>query len=162
MASIYEYIYQSENFTKIDLSEYLKTLIERTIYNYDFKKTLAKKIELEQIFVSLDIATPIALITSELVSNAFKHAFSDKEEPYLEIKLKKIEENRYSLTINDNGIGIPENIDAYSDKTFGFMLVNLLVKQINGEIKVKVENGTEITILFSDNLYNKKKMLDIK
>jgi len=157
MALIYEQIYQSENFVSIDLSNYLLIAVDKLYYN--FKKPINKKIELENINISLDIAIPIALITNEILSNIFTHAFKDIEEPYLEITLKKIEENRYSLTIKDNGIEIPEDVDPYSDKTFGFMLINLLIKQIEGDFIVKKGKEIEFIIEFSDNLYNRKKLL---
>lgn len=156
MALIYEHIYQSKNFTKIDLSQYLELLVDKICYNYNFKKNFNKKIELQYITISLDIAMPIALITNELLSNIFIHAFKNIENPYLEIILKKTKKNIYSLNIKSNGIGLLDNIDSYSDKNFSFMLVNLLVKQINGKMLIKKEKGTQIIINFFDNLYYKK------
>ena len=158
MALTYEHIYQSDNFSEINISQYLISFIDRAIHNYNFKNNLKREINIEDVNISLDIAMPIALITNELISNIFKHAFNNIENPTLTIKLKKIEDNRFLFMIKDNGIGIPENIDPYSDNTFGFMLINLLVKQINGEMKIKKDNGTEITILFCDNLYKKRKV----
>lgn len=52
------------------------------------------------------------------------------------------------ITISDNGVGIPENIDIEDAKTLGMTIVNLLCKQLNGEITINREKGTKVTLLF--------------
>lgn len=156
MALIYESIYTLGNFTKIDLSQYLSTFIDRWI---NIHRNLNKEIELDTIFITLDIAMPLALIINELISNVIKYAFKGIEDPILIIKLKKVEDNRYFLMVKDNGVGIPDNIDIKSSNSFGFMLLDLLIKQINGEISIKKDKGTEIIIYFSDNLYKRRNLL---
>gem|GEM_PF-4387323 len=55
-------------------------------------------------------------------------------------------DTRYTLIVSDNGIGIPENIDFENPETLGLHLVNILVEQLNGEIKLKRDKGTEFVI----------------
>jgi two-component sensor histidine kinase len=53
---------------------------------------------------------------------------------------------RYTLIISDDGIGIPEKIDLESSGTLGLQLVNILVDQLDGEIELKRNKGTEFNI----------------
>jgi len=52
------------------------------------------------------------------------------------------------LTISDNGIGIPENLDIEELDSLGLQLVTSLVAQLDGELEIKGNNGTEFTIRF--------------
>ena len=124
--------------------------------------------ELEKnIFFDMDIAVPLGLIVNELVSNSLKHAFSGRDSGEIEIKLcreKNIEKEKdncaengtedhrgigFILTVSDDGTGIPDIIDMENSDSLGLQLVNILVDQLDGEIEVKRDEGTEFTILIS-------------
>lgn len=55
----------------------------------------------------------------------------------------------YTLIVSDDGIGIPEEIDIKNPETLGLQLVNILVDQLDGKIKLEREHGTEFIINFS-------------
>ena len=52
----------------------------------------------------------------------------------------------YTLIISDDGVGIPEKIDLENSDTLGLQLVNILVDQLDGEIELKMDRGTEFNI----------------
>ena len=56
--------------------------------------------------------------------------------------------SEYALTIEDDGKGIPEEIDLQDADSLGLQLVNILVDQIDGCIELKRGHGTEFTIWF--------------
>ena len=103
--------------------------------------------------MNIDTAVPCGLLINELVSNCLKYAFPDNflcEEPHIKITVNKLEELKYSLVISDNGIGLPENFNIKTSKSLGLKLVNSLVAQIEGDIKVNNEHGAEYVINFID------------
>ena len=53
------------------------------------------------------------------------------------------------MKVSDNGIGIPENIDIEDLNSLGIQLVTSLVDQLDGELELKRNNGTEFTIRFT-------------
>ena len=55
----------------------------------------------------------------------------------------------FTLTISDNGVGIPENLDIEDIESLGLQLVDSLVNQLDGELELKRNNGTEFTIRFT-------------
>lgn len=57
-------------------------------------------------------------------------------------------DSKIELIVNDNGMGIPEDIDFRDTKSLGLQLVNTLTSQIDGTIELNRENGTEFRIRF--------------
>ena len=58
----------------------------------------------------METAIPCGLIISELVSNSLKYAFPNEKQGEIKVSLKS-EDNYYKLTVSDNGIGLPEELD---------------------------------------------------
>jgi two-component sensor histidine kinase len=109
----------------------------------------------------MDTAIPLGMIVNELVSNSLKHAFPASDKGEIRIKLSREENGKciksinedcsiaYVLSVSDNGIGIPENIDIEDLESLGLQLVTSLVDQLGGELEMKRNNGTEFTIRFT-------------
>jgi two-component sensor histidine kinase len=108
----------------------------------------------ENTLFNMDVAVPLGIIVNELVSNSLKHAFTEKEEGEIRIKLCRKEKNNeidkslFSLTISDNGKGIPENVELESFESLGLQLVSILVDQLDGKIELKRDEGTKFRITF--------------
>ena len=64
-------------------------------------------------------------------------------------KVKTSKSTSFTLTISDNGVGIPENLDIEDLDSLGMQLVTSLVDQLDGELELKRNNGTEFTIRFT-------------
>ncbi len=103
----------------------------------------------------MDTAVPLGIIVNELVSNSLKHAFTEGQKGQIRIKLYREEINDetskslFSLTVSDNGEGIPENLKLERLDSLGLQLVNILVDQLDGKIELKRNHGTEFRITFS-------------
>ena len=54
------------------------------------------------------------------------------------------------LTVSDNGIGFPDDIDFRNTKSLGLQLVMALVEQLDGTIEIKRECGTTFIITFKE------------
>ncbi len=147
MAMIHEKLYQSKDFTNIKFDDYIERLISELFYSYNIRKDRIKpSIEVEEVRLNIETAVPCGLIISELVSNSLKHAFPGGEGE-LNLSLK-IVDDKYELIISDNGIGFPKELDFENTESLGLQLVNNLVKQIDGEIKLDKSHGTKFTIVF--------------
>ena len=55
----------------------------------------------------------------------------------------------FILTVSDNGVGIPEDLDIEDLDSLGMQLVTTLVDQLDGELELKRNNGTEFTMRFT-------------
>jgi two-component sensor histidine kinase len=159
MALIHEELYKGGEIDKLNVSEYIKDLADNLFLVYRLGNVdISLVIDVDKdIFFDMDTAVPLGIIVNELVSNSLKHAFPERNEGKIRIRLhreeSKIKDNKsasYTLSVSDNGVGIPEylKIDDVID-TLGMQLVNSLVDQLDGKLELKRDNGTEFIIKFT-------------
>ena len=163
MALIHEELYKGGGFEELNFSKYIEQLAANLSRTYRLGNTnICLKLNLEEnVFFDMDVAVPLGIIINELISNSFKHAFKNRNEGEIQIKLHR-EENReypesknedtkitcFILSISDNGVGIPENLDVEELESLGLQLVTSLVDQLDGQLEIKRCNGTEFTFKF--------------
>ena len=151
MALIHEKLYQSEDFANIDFDGYVKALVNSLFVSHGANPDkIASKIEIKDISLGLDYAIPCGLIINELVSNSLKYAFPNEREGEIRIGLQKTSENEVELTVSDNGIGIPEELDFGTIESLGLDLVKVLAEhQLGGKIELKRAGGTSFSFRFT-------------
>ena len=155
MALIHELLYQSDDLKRIDFGDYLNRLVNDLFKTYiDDPRHITLNLDLNNAMLDINTSIPLGLIVNELVSNSMKYAFPNGRKGQLNISLKS-EEDRYILTVFDDGVGIPEDIDFRNTDSLGMQLVNTLTNQIDGEIKLERTHGTEFTLLFEESMYKK-------
>ncbi len=152
MALIHEKLYRSENLARIDLAEYINDL---STYLFRSHKAASRGIKLNlqtrHVLLSIDTAVPCGLILNELISNALKHAFpleNGTSNHEILINLDSFSD-KVSLRIADNGVGFPKDIDFQNTASLGLKIVNSLVTQLDGNIELFNQTGTEFQIIFS-------------
>lgn len=155
MSLIHETLYQSKDLSLINFSDYIKNLISNLFYSYGSKSNITQIINVEQIYLNIETSVPLGLIITELVSNSLKYAFPEDKSGKISVKLVN-KDGEFELTIEDNGIGIPEEISFNTESTLGLRLVNTLVNQLDGTIELNRTNGTQFIITFKELTYNKR------
>lgn len=148
MAFIHESLYQNKDFSQINFSEYIVTLVKNLFYSFEAsQQKIRSNFDVEPILLNLDTSIPCGLIVNELVSNALKYAFNETEEGVVFIELKKTG-GKIKMVVADNGKGFPDEINYKNTETLGLQLVNTLTEQINGTISMKQNKGTIFEIIF--------------
>lgn len=151
MALIHEKLYRSDDLAKVNFKDYLKTMLNSMLLSYGLssnKVTLAT--EVDNVSLRIDTAIPCGLIINELISNSLKYAFPGDREGEIKVSLRRNAERAVELTVGDNGVGLPEDLDYRKTDSLGFNLVTALVLQLQGEIRLKRGKGTEFLITFSE------------
>jgi PAS domain S-box-containing protein len=165
MALIHEELYKGSGLETINFSAYVEKLVNNLLSLYRLGKldvSLNKDME-EDLFFDMDTAIPLGTMINEIVSNSLKHAFRGRDKGEIQIKIHREEENRecikgitensksttFVLTVSDNGVGIPENLDIEELDSLGLQLVTTLVNKSGGELELKSNNGTEFIIRFT-------------
>jgi PAS domain S-box-containing protein len=169
IALIHEELHEEGGTDTLNFSPYLEKLVENLFQTYRLGNAdISLKMDLEEdVSFDMDIAVPLGLIVNELVSNSFKHAFSGRKAGEVRIELQRettgtsegkgceerdIESSifdrssKFTLTVFDNGIGIPETVDIRNSDTLGLQLISILVEQLDGELELKRDNGAEFII----------------
>jgi two-component sensor histidine kinase len=153
IALIHEKLYQANNLAKINFSEYARQLAEDLLQVFGTSRShIRLSIDVAEIEMTVDTAIPCGLIINELISNALKYAFPEGR--IGEIHLNFVADtspncDRYFfiLSISDNGIGIPADIDFENTESLGLQLVHALTQQLQGEIKLDLTSGTRFEII---------------
>lgn len=145
MAMIHELLYESGNLSRIDFSEYIRTIADSLIISsvYKYERPLVEY-DLDQMYFDIDASLPGGLIVNEIVMNACKYAFLKKEKMgRLRIVLKKLSDTSVYLEISDNGEGIPATVSVENSTSLGMKLIVALISQLQGTWTLDNVNGTK-------------------
>lgn len=154
MALVHENLYLSQNLSKISLETYVKGLTNNLIRSYRSKISRIKiTLAIASIYLDIDTAIPCGLIINELVSNALKYAFPDQDCGEIKVKVTQDSQQSISLTIADNGMGLPHEFNVEQTQTLGLRMVKTLTRQISGTLTVSQEAGTSFNIHFPQPSY---------
>jgi two-component sensor histidine kinase len=156
MALVHQKLYQTKDLTHISFKDYIKDLVEVMRESQEVgTSSVAVHLDIDDIRLEIDTAMYMGLMINELVTNAFKHAFPKGRGGEIRISLKKVgrdgEQTECELTVADNGIGIPADLDVRETKTLGLRLITILAEeQLQGKIELDRTKGTEFRIRFNE------------
>ncbi|MCX7820294.1 MAG: PAS domain S-box protein [Brevinematales bacterium] len=143
MRILYEKLLLSKDYEEISIKSYIENLID-SIFNVFVCKC---HIIVEKKIVDFNIiakkAIYVGIIVNELLTNVVKYAFKDRENGVVKIIIDK-EENKITLIIKDNGVGI----DYKRVSGFGLTIVKMLVEQLKGTFEIINDNGTTSIVKF--------------
>lgn len=150
MALIHEKLYQSTNLKKIDFGEYIHSLAIDIFDSYNIAPDRIKLvIDVEEIMLDINTAIPLGLIVNELLTNSLKYAFPEDKNGIITIIFSKTDDI-FTLIIKDDGIGLKPGIDFKNTESLGLELVNNLTRQIDGNVELDYDDGTEFRITFKE------------
>ncbi|MDB6027717.1 MAG: putative Sensor histidine kinase [Verrucomicrobiales bacterium] len=150
IALIHETLYQTVDLAQINFGDYTRNLTSYIASSMSLgKKQVKVKVEMLPVTFSVDTAVPCGLIVNELVTNSFKHAFPNRLEGTVTVSLTDAHEGQYTLSVSDDGIGLPEGFDFQQSNSLGLVLVHALAGQVDGTVEVVNESGTTFNITFS-------------
>ena len=150
MAMVHEKLYASRNFDRIDFPSYLRELSLFLLQAYASPSLSVTPIIVSDAFeLPVDAAVPCGLILSELISNCLKHAFSSRQAGIIAVRAIRLPDGQVSLTVTDNGAGLPQGFDIAKAWTLGVRLVTNLVRQMHGTLRVESgREGTTFHLMF--------------
>lgn len=149
MAIIHELLYKTNDLKRINFKDYINTLTIELFRIYLADDRIKLNMEVEDLMVDINTAIPLGLIVNELVSNSMKHAFTGRKSGNITIEFT-LKDGIYSLVVEDNGVGVPENLDLENPGTMGLRIVNMLTEQLEGNLKVDRKNGTRFIVEFPE------------
>lgn len=150
MALVHEQLYRSESLSSINCRDYIQTLVGNLFRSFDASRCgVTFKIDIENIALTIDTAIPCGLAINEIVSNSLKYAFPGDRTGEIYLSLAQFDAEQLLLTVGDNGVGLPEDVDFRNTESLGLQLVCRLTKQIGGIIELTRDRGTEFNLTFS-------------
>jgi two-component sensor histidine kinase len=148
MSLLHQILYQEEDLSHIDMNHYVQDI---SIYLVQSLEADSSKLDIavliNDVHLNLEKALPCGLIINEVVSNSIKYAFNEMKRGKITIKMIQ-QEKMILLNIEDNGIGLPENLDVTKSASLGLSLIYSFTDQLGGTIEINRDNGTEYRIVF--------------
>jgi len=148
IALIHETLYQSEDLSQIDFSNYIRRLTTHLLSVYRPDGTMHRlNLDVPEVLLDINRAIPCGLIINELVSNVMKHAFPLDKRGEIYVRFAEAD-GVFTLVVKDNGEGFPDGLDFRTTDSLGLQIVSDLVQQLEGEIRLEKEEGTAFIISF--------------
>ncbi len=139
ITDLYSLLSECDSSYRVNIKLYFDKMIHRMSA---LSKNIVIHKNIKDISISDKKAATLGMILVELLFNAIKYAFPDSEKGEITITVKS--KDGITFIVEDNGVGLKKNFDFDRDKGLGFELVDMMVKQLDGEINFNSENGTQI------------------
>lgn len=147
MAIIHERLYRSEEFSAVNLQDYLKKLVEQIKKSHkSYAPHVKIRINARQVKATMETALNCGFIVNELVTNSMKYAFPDGQAGNILVEAG-MDGHTLKLSVEDDGAGLPESLDTDKPGTLGLKLVKLFARQLNAQTEIRGEKGTKFTFL---------------
>jgi two-component system, sensor histidine kinase PdtaS len=149
MALIHQTLYGSQDFESVDFALFTGALLSALIGSYGIDTDrIAIRVDVEPVRLPVDVAVPCGLVVNELITNALKHAFQDRDRGEIRIALTRQLGNEALLSVSDNGMGLPDHVDPRTTETIGLQLVELLASQLDGVVTINRSDPTRFSLRF--------------
>ena len=149
MALVHEKLYQSQNLAETELGAYTRNLMgELFIAHGETSSKVRLHMELDSVFLPVDMAIPCGLILNEMATNSLKHAFVGRDEGSISVELKRDGDDRVSLLYQDDGCGFPAGLDWRAAESLGLRLIRMLSEQLQAELRMRNGSGTVFELQF--------------
>jgi two-component sensor histidine kinase len=145
VAKAHERIHQSNGPDRLELGAYVKDVcqdLNEAVPGHQIKVTVEPG-----IIVATDRGVPIALMANELITNAAKYAYQDKQSGTIWVRVGRGADDTIVLSVRDEGRGLPADFELRSAPGLGMRIVNAFSRQLNATVKVRrLEPGTEFVV----------------
>jgi two-component sensor histidine kinase len=145
IARAHERLYQSANIDALDLGNYIELVCQdltATLSNCDIRIDVEKG-----IIVPTDRAISLALIGTELVTNAAKYAYADTDGGIIWITLARTDDKTAKLSVRDEGAGLPPDFNPQKSKSLGMRIIGAFTQQLDARLEIKARSpGTEFVV----------------
>jgi two-component sensor histidine kinase len=141
MVAVHEQIYGADQFDRVEVAPYVARLVKKVAEG--FRGQVRIETDIAALTLSPDQAMPLGLIVNEVVTNAFKHAFSDRANGRLIVSLS-VEGKNAQLLVEDDGPGHGTS----REKGMGSRLIDGFVGQLGGTVSIDTAHGTKVVVSF--------------
>ncbi len=144
MSLVHENLYKTDNVTHVYTDEYIENLamaIDQTLNRDEVNFST----EIDHIRIPSELAVKVGLLTNELLTNAYKHAFPPGFEGLKQINLTVAkEDNNLKVAATDTGVGMPE---ITNEGSYGIQLIRSLTSSLQGTFTVTGQKKNQFTLL---------------
>ncbi|WP_210527755.1 sensor histidine kinase [Rubellimicrobium arenae] len=127
---------------QIDFGAFLRSLVPDAVAAGGIGDRVKVSVLAEPVIVSAEIAVPLGLVATELLSNAIEHGFPEGRPGTIQVQLQADPDGRAArLTIRDDGPGLPPGFDLDRPRSLGLMIARQFAGQLGAELTMADEGG---------------------
>ncbi len=145
MSLVHQNLYNGKSVTHVYADEYLANLADSIYRTFnDFEEPVDFETDIAHVEVGSNQAVKLGLITNEILTNAFKHAFPEHFDgkPTIRVRMNRVNTS-IRLEVEDNGVGFNGN---NNEESYGYKMIKSLTRSMNGFLDIKENGTTNITL----------------
>lgn len=148
IAVIHEQLYRTQSFSKLDFAENIRTLATRIVETFQGEREITTEVTCDPVGLNINQAIPCTLIVNEVLTNTLKHAFEERSQGAVRIRMTQ-EGDHVHLRMEDDGVGLPDDFDQIRKASLGVQLIDLLTSQLEATSDlVSTGSGTRFDLHF--------------
>jgi|GEM_PF-777715 len=140
IANIHEHLYESTNFSRVDLAKNAKSLILSIIDSQTFEKSISVKNVGDSCYLNINQGIYCSIIINEVVTNILSHAFKNLDTGTIEIDISE-KNQQVTIQISDDGHPLPVSFPDEYTSGLGIELIHILTRQLEGAFSFKSNPG---------------------
>lgn len=144
LARVFDRLHLSQSGSSVSAEDFITGLCADLNQGVIGQRPVALRVKVAPASIGIERAISIGLIINELVSNALKYAFLDKEGGVIFVGFDLLDAQTYCLEVRDNGRGIT----ADTPHGNGQRLVQSFAAQLGGTARWEGPPGTAVIIHF--------------
>jgi two-component sensor histidine kinase len=150
LALVHRHLYESQDMQEVDLHPFMTNLCSLLQDGSGVPpRRVRLNVDIPHVRVTGDRAVPLALLTTEVLTNSFKHAFPNQRAGSITVSISRQADGMAKLVIADDGIGLAEQkVDSEMPGSMGQTLIEAFTRQLGGEITISGPPGTTSTLSF--------------
>jgi len=121
----------------IDLGHYISQIATAVVYTYAVDG-IRLDLKVDHAPASINVAMPVGLLVNELLTNAFKYAFSGRDSGTITVRCLRQADAHYRVVVADDGVGLAEEITWPVQGKLGALILQTLRE--NAEVDFQVES----------------------
>lgn len=149
MSVLYNKLYRTEDLVSIPLNEYISSLTDILVDFFPAGSRIKLIQDIDPIVLGVKQLGDLGMLLNELITNAMKYAYSNKDSGFLHIEIKSMNE-MVVVKIADSGTELPDNFSYSTKNGFGSMLITSMLENLDADIQMQNKPNTQITITFKN------------
>lgn len=126
---------------RLDFAHHLRQVVDMLLGD---RLAPSLVVVVQPVYLSIDQAVPFSLVAHELVANSLRYAWGSR----LEIRLEQSADERVSLTVADDGPGLPPEVEVDNARSLGLRLVRTLSRQLRAQVVWGSDRGARCRLAF--------------
>jgi len=147
MMVLYDKLYHSESYTELNVKDFLPSLIHDIVALFQGEKPVRTDLHIDRIVMDSRTLSTLGIILNECITNSMKYAFDAVEDPRITLRVNK-DKDKMVVSYSDNGSGCLDKELPDKCQNFGFQLMDMLVQQLNGTLRIDSTHGMKIVVEF--------------